>query len=156
MSTESTTWPFSQLPYLDQLDKDINLFGMRNRNGTHITTQSSFIHVVVTSKEIKSCLANKSSRLALTVSQKNTGLHIWKVSSSTGGRHNGVLHFRNSPKEEHRCYVGGRRSCSRSQGGGNQEKKKVSGTAKRLADEIAVGAVETEVHEDVPKPKNEN
>ncbi|PIC28229.1 hypothetical protein B9Z55_020217 [Caenorhabditis nigoni] len=138
MSTESTTWPFSQLPYLDQLDKDINLFGMRNRN------------------EIKSCLANKSSRLALTVSQKNTGLHIWKVSSSTGGRHNGVLHFRNSPKEEHRCYVGGRRSCSRSQGGGNQEKKKVSGTAKRLADEIAVGAVETEVHEDVPKPKNEN
>ncbi|PIC37647.1 hypothetical protein B9Z55_016203 [Caenorhabditis nigoni] len=105
MSTESTTWPFSQLPYLDQLDKDINLFGMRNRNG---------------------------------------------------GRHNGVLHFRNSPKEEHRCYVGGRRSCSRSQGGGNQEKKKVSGTAKRLADEIAVGAVETEVHEDVPKPKNEN
>ncbi|PIC35785.1 hypothetical protein B9Z55_015033 [Caenorhabditis nigoni] len=43
MSTESTTWPFSQFPYLDQLDKDINLFGLRNRIGTRITTQSSFV-----------------------------------------------------------------------------------------------------------------
>ncbi|PIC34584.1 hypothetical protein B9Z55_014191 [Caenorhabditis nigoni] len=43
MSTESTTCAFSQLHYLDQLDKDINLFGMRNRSGTLITTQSSFV-----------------------------------------------------------------------------------------------------------------